>query len=163
AGVTLAAARTALAELTRASLLTEDAAGRFSCHDLLRAYAAEQAAEVLSAADRDLAGLRLLDYYGQTAHAATARLYPARGQAPLPPPPPPLAGVTAGEFAGAGSYEAALGWFGAEHRVLHNLVEQAAAQGHDEYCWKLAWDWAPLPKRRGELRELLAVQGTAVL
>src|SRR6202035_6108709 len=44
AAVTPAAARTALAELTRASLLTEDAAGRVGCHDLLRAYAAELAA-----------------------------------------------------------------------------------------------------------------------
>ena len=33
----------ALAELTRAHLLTEHAPGRYACHDLLRAYAAEQA------------------------------------------------------------------------------------------------------------------------
>jgi tetratricopeptide (TPR) repeat protein len=160
AGATLAAARTALAELTRASLLTEDAAGRFGCHDLLRAYAAELAADTLTAAERDLAGRRLLDHYVRTAHAAAARLYPARGEVPLPPP---VDGVTAEEFSGPGSYEAALGWFSAEHRVLHNVVEQAAAQGHDEYCWKLAWTWAPLLKRRGELRELLSVQSTAVL
>ena len=35
--------------------------------------------------------------------------------------------------------------------------------GQDEYCWKLAWYWAPLLKRRGRLDELLAVQRTAVL
>jgi DNA-binding SARP family transcriptional activator/tetratricopeptide (TPR) repeat protein len=160
AGVTPADARTALAELTRASLLTEDASGRFGCHDLLRAYAAELAADTLSPAERDLASRRLLDYYLRTAHAATARLYPARGHVPLPAP---LAGVTASEFSGPEAYEAALAWFGAEHRVLHNVLEQAAAQGYDEYCWKLAWNWAPRLKRRGELRELLTVQGTAVL
>jgi len=43
-GLSLPATRAALAELTRASLLTEDAAGRFGCHELLRAYAAERAA-----------------------------------------------------------------------------------------------------------------------
>ncbi|MGH3293213.1 MAG: BTAD domain-containing putative transcriptional regulator, partial [Trebonia sp.] len=58
AASTLAEARTALAELTRASLLTEDVAGRFGCHDLLRAYAAELAATTLDAEERDLASLR---------------------------------------------------------------------------------------------------------
>jgi hypothetical protein len=95
AATTLAGARTALAELTRASLLTEDAVGRFGCHDLLRAYAAELAAATLSAAERDLASRRVLDYYLRTAHAAAARLYPARGQVSLPAP---AGGVTAEEF-----------------------------------------------------------------
>ena len=54
-----AEARAALAELTRASLLTEDAAGRFGCHDLLRAYAAEQAADGERAAEREAARRRL--------------------------------------------------------------------------------------------------------
>ena len=160
AAVALAEARTALAELTRASLLTEDVAGRFGCHDLLRAYAAELAATTLDADERDLASLRVLDHYVRTAHAAAARLYPARGQVPLPAP---LDGVTAEEFSGPDAYDAALAWFAAEHRVLHNVIEQAAAQRQDEYCWKLAWDWAPLLKRRGRLHELLAVQRTAVL
>jgi DNA-binding SARP family transcriptional activator len=160
AGATPAAARTALAELTRASLLTEDAAGRFGCHDLLRAYAAELAAATMSDAERDLASQRLLDHYVRTAHAATARLYPARGEVP---PPPPVDGVAVEAFSGPDAYEAALAWFSAEYRVLHNVVEQAAAQGYDEYCWKLAWNWAPLLKRRGELHELLSVQSTAVL
>ena len=77
---TPAQARAALAELTRASLLTEDAAGRFGCHDLLRAYAAELAAATLSDAERDLARRRI------------ARPLPAdraRGRgAPLPGPRP---------------------------------------------------------------------------
>ena len=160
AAVTLASARTALAELTRASLLTEDAAGRFGCHDLLRAYAAELAAARLPAAERDLARRRALDFYVRTAHAATARLYPARGRVPLPAP---LAGVAAEEFSGPDAYEAALAWFEAEDRVLRNVIEQAAARREDEHCWKLAWYWAPLLIRRGRMHEALAVQGTAVL
>src|SRR6202035_4593365 len=55
AGLPAGEARGALAELTRASLLTEDAAGRLSCHDLLRAYAAEQAADGERAAEREAA------------------------------------------------------------------------------------------------------------
>ena len=160
AAVTPAAARTALAELTRASLLTEDAAGRFGCHDLLRAYAAELVAATLSAAERDLVRRRAFDHYLRSAHAAAGRLYPARGRVPLPAP---LDGVTAEEFSGQEAYDAALGWFGAEHDVLYNVVEQAAARRRDEYCWKLAWTWAPLLNRRGALHELLAVQRTAAL
>ena len=160
AAITLAEARIALAELARASLLTEDGAGRFGCHDLLRAYAAELAAATLSPAERDLARRRVLDHYLRTARAAAARLYPARGKVTLPAPPD---GVTAEEFTGAEAYEAALAWFGAEHRVLRNVIEQAAARRQDEHCWKLAWYWAPLLKRRGRLHEVLAVQETAAL
>jgi tetratricopeptide (TPR) repeat protein len=159
AAVTLAEARTALAELTRASLLTEDAAGRFGCHDLLRAYAAELAA-TLSSAERDLARRRVFDHYLRSAHAAAARLYPARGLVPLPEA---RDGVAAEEFSGHDAYDAALDWFGAEHDVLYTVIEQAAARRQDEYCWKLAWYWAPLLNRRGRLHELLAVQRTAAL
>jgi DNA-binding SARP family transcriptional activator/tetratricopeptide (TPR) repeat protein len=160
AAVTLAEARTALAELTRASLLTEDVAGRFGCHDLLRAYAAELAAGTLDAVECDWARRRVLDHYLRTAQAAVARLYPARGQVQLPGW---LVGVSAEEFAGAQAYDAAIAWFGAEHRVLRNVIEQAADQRYDEYCWKLAWCWAPLLYRRGRVHEVLAVLRTAVL
>jgi DNA-binding SARP family transcriptional activator/tetratricopeptide (TPR) repeat protein len=160
AATTRADARLALSELTRASLLTEDAAGRFSCHDLLLAYAAELATATLNEQERDLARRRALDHYLATASAATTRLFPARGQVSLPES---AAGVTPEEFTGPEAYEAALAWFGAEHRVLHNVIEQAALRRQDEHCWKLAWYWAPLLKRRGRLHEMLAIQETAVL
>ena len=160
AAVTLAAARASLAELTRVSLLTESPGGRFGCHDLLRAYTAELAAATLSIAECEQARRRVLDHYLWTAHAAMARLYPARGQVP---PPAPLDGVAAEEFCGQGAYEAALAWFDAEDRVLANVIEQAAAQRCDEHCWKLAWYWAPLLNRRGRTDELLTVARTAVL
>ena len=158
-GTRPARARAALTELTRASLLTEDAAGRFGCHDLLRAYAAEQAAATLSDAERDLARRRILDHYLRTAQAAAGRLYPGRGPLTLPDQPD---GVTSEEFDGDGAYDAALAWFTAENRVLHNVIKMAAAHGEDEYCWKLAWCWAPLLKRRGRLNAVLTVQRTAL-
>jgi DNA-binding SARP family transcriptional activator/tetratricopeptide (TPR) repeat protein len=160
AAVTLAEARAALAELTRASLLTESTAGRFGCHDLLRAYTAELAAARLAPAAVDQARRRVLDHYLGTAHAAMARLYPARGQVP---PPPPLDGVAAEEFCGQDGYDAALAWFDAEDRVLANVIEQAAAQRQDEHSWKLAWYWAPVLNRRGRSAELFGVTRTAVL
>ena len=160
AAVTLTEARAALAELTRASLLTESTAGRFGCHDLLRAYTAELAAATLDPEAGDQARRRVLDHYLRTAHAAMARLYPARGQVP---PPPPLDGVTAEDFCGQSGYDAALAWFDAEDRVLANVIEQAAAQRQDEHCWKLAWYWGPVLNRRGRTAELLAVARTAVL
>ena len=55
AGLPLEHARRALAELAQARLLTEQPADRFSCHDLLRAYAAEQAEACDTAAERGTA------------------------------------------------------------------------------------------------------------
>jgi DNA-binding SARP family transcriptional activator len=153
---TFAQARTALAELTRASLLTEGPVGRFGCHDLLRAYGAEQAATTLSEAERSATRLRITDHYLRSAHAAAALLYPARAPVPLPP----AANGVGGEAFDA--YDAALAWFVAEQRVLRNVLEHAEAQGLDEHCWKLSWYWAPLLKRRGRLHELHGLQCTAL-
>ena len=179
--VTPSQARAALAELVRASLLTEDAAGRFGCHDLLRAYAVELAARADSEADREAARHRMADHYLRTAHAAANRVFPARGQVPLPPAHP---GVTVEDFGSPAdtadmsraadgsrdeaesseqSYQAALGWFRAEQRVLRGVLELAVAHGLDEHCWKLAWYWAPKLKRRGQLHEVLAVQRIALV
>jgi DNA-binding SARP family transcriptional activator len=156
AGIPLAAARAALGELTRASLLAEDVAGRFGCHDLLRAYAAEQAAAIDSNEERDEARRRLLDHYLRTAGAGAARLYPAHGQVDLPPA---TRGVVPEEFT---TYEAVQAWFGAEHRTLHAVITMAAEQGLDDYCWKLAWYWAPLLKRRGQLSDAVAMLQSAL-
>ena len=156
AGLPAARARAALAELTRASLLIEDAAGRLSCHELLRTYAAEQAADVESAAERAAARGRLIDHYVRTARAASARLYPARAHVELPAALPDVAPE---EF---GSYEAALAWFSAEHRVLHAVIALAAESGLDCYCWTLAWYWSSILNRRRQLHELAALQRTAL-
>jgi DNA-binding SARP family transcriptional activator len=157
AGLPVGEARGALTELTRASLLTEDAAGRLSCHELLRAYAAEQAAEGDRPVERDAARRRLADHYVRTARAASERLYPARGHVELPPWPPDVAPE---KFA---SYEAALAWFDAEHRVLQEaIIAMAAEPGLEAYCWTLAWHWSPILKRRNQLQEVAALQRMAL-
>ena len=105
--------------------------------------------------------------------AAANRVFPARGQVPLPPV---RLGVTVEDFDGPaeaadpsdpfdsadGAYEAALAWFRAEQRVLRGVLELAVAHGLDEHCWKLAWYWAPKLKRRGQLHEVLTVQRMAL-
>ena len=156
AGLSAGQARGALAELTRASLLTEGPAGRFGCHELLRAYAAEQAEAGESEAGRAAARRRVVDYYVRTARAASRRLYPAHGHVEVPMA---LPDVSAQEFA---SYEGALAWFGAEHRVLNAVLAMAAGSDLDRYCWTLAWYWSPILKRRGYLREVEALMRTAL-
>ncbi len=93
AAVTLADARAALAELTRASLLTESPAGRFGCHDLLRAYTAELAAATLSDAESGQARRRVLDHYV---------LDRARGHGPPLPSARPGAAAPAARRGGGG-------------------------------------------------------------
>jgi DNA-binding SARP family transcriptional activator/tetratricopeptide (TPR) repeat protein len=156
AGVPAGQARVILAELTRASLLTEGPPGRFTFHDLLRVYAAECAASTPAGDERDQARLRLVDHYVRTASVGSRRVYPGRHRMELPPAPE---GVEPEEF---GSYEEVLDWFGAEHHVLRAIVALAAERGLDTYCWKLAWVWAPLLKRRGMLHEDVAVQRIAL-
>ena len=159
--------RAALAELARASLLTEDAAGRFGYHDLLRAYAAELSAATDSDQEREAARGRILDHYLRTAHGAGAVLFPARIRPPLPPPEPGVAAEgfeTAGAGdAGAAAYNAAQAWFRAEERVLRGVLELALAHESDEHCWKLAWLLAPELNRRGRMHEVLAVLRTALV
>jgi tetratricopeptide (TPR) repeat protein/DNA-binding XRE family transcriptional regulator len=76
-GTTTGQARKVLARLHRASLLDAAGPGRYGMHDLLRAYAREQAAA------RDIDGQcnqaleRLFDYYLAAAAAAMGLLFPA--------------------------------------------------------------------------------------
>lgn len=128
AGVSEPQARVALRDLTRASLLTEVAPGRFAFHDLLRAYAAEQATPPEAAA---LTTRRMLDHYLHTAHRAHGVLYPGReliGTGDL------AAGVTPEAFSGKAS---ALAWLEAEYQVLLKVTEAAARAGHDAHAWRL--------------------------
>ena len=65
-----------LRELTRCHLLAEPVLGRYAFHDLLRAYAAEQAAAMDDEMARRAALARALDHYLHTAHAAALLLNP---------------------------------------------------------------------------------------
>ena len=124
----ISAARGALAELVRASLVLEHTAGRFALHDLLRAYAAELCEED----ERRGAIRRAADHYVRATRAAMELAYPAEDDKPralaaaVSAPPEPLADRVH-----------ALAWLEAEHRVLLAMAAAAAGVGLDAHAWEL--------------------------
>jgi tetratricopeptide (TPR) repeat protein len=134
-GAPLRDARAAMGELARAHLVTEHVTGRFAAHDLLLAYAAEQAETAETSASRRAATRRVLDHYLHTARNGAQALgrLPLEAQVRLEPLP---VDVTAEELA---SPDAALHWFKAEQPVLTAVVAWSAANGFDACCWQLAW------------------------
>jgi len=150
-------ARTVLGELTARYLVEEHQPGRYAVHDLLHAYALEQAQTSESAAELDAATERLLDHYLRGMHAATTLIYPARYAVPLVPP---VAGVQAESFSSAAQ---ALAWCHAERTAARSLVTHAARHGgFSAYCWQLPWAMAPVLKRGAFLADYLATQRIAI-
>ncbi|MFV2126638.1 BTAD domain-containing putative transcriptional regulator [Micromonospora sp. LOL_013] len=156
AGVPVPAARRLLAELTRASLVTEHSPGRYVLHDLLRAYAAELADAREPAARRRAATGRLLDHLLHTAYAADRLLYPHRDPILLDCP---ADGVVVPALADGA---AAMRWLVAEHRVLVGAVDLAARDGWDRHAWELAWSLTSYVNLRALWHDQLTVQGAAL-
>ncbi|MFL6076850.1 MAG: BTAD domain-containing putative transcriptional regulator [Mycobacteriales bacterium] len=156
AGVLMADVRRPLAELVDAHLLAEHVPGRYTCHDLLRAYATELAHSQEADTERHAATHRMLDHYLHTAHTADALLTPQPNPIPLPP-----------RSAGAASekllnHQQALAWFTAEHHVLLAAIEQAAATGFDAHAWRLATTLTTFLDRQARWRPLADSQNTAL-
>ena len=149
-------ARRTLRMLTRAHLVTERASGRYACHDLLRAYAADQARIHDSEDDRRTATLRLLDHYLHTAADAAFILYDGHERVTLATPRP---GAIPARHA---DYEQAMAWYEAEHEVLLASITLAAESGFGRHAWQLAWALFPFFGRRGRYQECAATQRTAL-
>jgi tetratricopeptide (TPR) repeat protein len=149
-------ARQVLRELCHAHLISESFPGRYSFHDLLRAYAAERAAACDSAADRQDATQRMLDYYLHTAHAAALLLTPARRPLTLPSPQD---GVVPD---GLADTEQALAWFEAEYRYALAASGRAAEEGCDAHAWQIPWALSRFFDRRGLWREWAASERVAL-
>ena len=133
AGVPLDEARRRLGVLTRAHLLVEYTPGRYTSHDLLRAYAAELTEAADSERERRAAIGRLLDHYLHTAAAAALLLHPTRRWVSLATPQP---GVTPERIGDMGQ---ALIWFAAERRALVASARLAAEIGFDTHAWQIPW------------------------
>ena len=131
AGIPAGQARTLLAELARAHLLTERSPGRYAFHDLLRAYATEQAHAHEDDDARRAAIHRMLDHYLHTADAAAAYLNSSRDPVVAMPA---RQGVTCHDVA---DYQQALAWFTAERPVILAAIAQAPAS-FGTYTWQLA-------------------------
>src|SRR6202035_5474965 len=125
--------RPLLTELTDAHLIEEHVPRRYSFHDLLRAYAREQALSSGDGDERQAALRRMFDHYLHTGHAAAMQLNPHRQPITLDPAQP---GVALGHTA---DREEALDWFAAERPGLIAASAWACENGFSTHAWKLAW------------------------
>ena len=132
AGVTVTEAEGDLDELERVHLMTQPEPSQYACHDVVRAFAAELAADD-DAADEDGVRLRLFDHYRQSAYRAMLTLRSNRSPVTFPAP---LPGVT---VTGFGTAEDASGWFASLYPVLRVLLEQTVEHNLPEYTWEFAW------------------------
>jgi DNA-binding SARP family transcriptional activator/tetratricopeptide (TPR) repeat protein len=145
-----------LTELAAAHLAAELAPGRYSLHDLLRDYAAEQAEQRCGVAERGDAQRRVLDHYLRTAHAAAFRLDPNRDPITLPAA---VSGVTPEQVR---DLPAATGWLGAEYPVLLATVDLAVEMDADVHVWQLTWALMDYFNRSGHWHDQAATFETAV-
>jgi DNA-binding XRE family transcriptional regulator/tetratricopeptide (TPR) repeat protein len=145
-----------LCELTRGCLLTEHVPGRYSFHDLLRAYAGDLARDSDSDAERAAAIGRVLDHYLHTASSAVFLLNPSYEQISVAPARP---GVALGR---AADDKEALAWFQAEHQVLVAAVALADSSGFDRHAWQLPWAMTAFMEIRGRYLDWAATTRMAV-
>jgi DNA-binding SARP family transcriptional activator len=151
AGISPPQARSALQELTAASLVAEYSPGRYLLHDLLRCYAAELAC-LAEGDDRRAASGRALDHYLHTANGLLAGSWRALVLAA------PQPGVTPEALAGHDE----LAWFEAEYKILMRLAGRAAATGFGAHAWQLPWTMTGFLDRRGYWHDWAAAQQTGL-
>jgi DNA-binding SARP family transcriptional activator/tetratricopeptide (TPR) repeat protein/DNA-binding XRE family transcriptional regulator len=156
AAITPSQARSLLAQLTHAHLITEHTPGRYTLHDLLHAYATEQTLAHDSVDDRRAASHRMLDHYLHTADAADRLLAPSRDLITLAPPQP---GVVPEHPT---DHQQALTWFTAEHTVLLAAVQHADESGFDTHTWQLARALTTFLFRQGHWHDQAAVGRAAM-
>jgi tetratricopeptide (TPR) repeat protein len=154
-GCDLATAYRILGVLARAHLVEETRPGRFGMHDLLRAYAAERAAEC-AGPDRQAALTRLLDYYAYTATNATDAAFPNSRQRRLPVtlPATPTPHIT--------DAADARDWLDSERQNLLSAAATAAAEGRASHTSRLAGALAPYLDARAHYEQALTLHGLAV-
>ena len=140
-------------------LLAEHKPGRYAFHDLLRAYAAEQASDCETEADRRLAIGRLLDHYLHTASTAGALLF---GSYDLPQPAPSRLADTAVSPERPASRQDAIAWFDAELQALSAATALAESSGLDEYAWQLPCTMTEYFRVTGSGREWARLNETAL-
>jgi tetratricopeptide (TPR) repeat protein/transcriptional regulator with XRE-family HTH domain len=122
-GLPLAEATELLDRLHGEGLLTETSYRRYGMHDLIRRFAADRAAQIMTAAQRTAAAARLADYLQYAAGMANDLVRPLDRGARMP-----VAVPAAGPA--LDSDEKALAWLRAERPVLLALLDQATAAGN---------------------------------
>jgi tetratricopeptide (TPR) repeat protein len=140
AELTLGRARQLLDDLVGAHLLEQTAPDRYQFHDLLRAYATDQAHTEESPVRREASLKRVLDWYLHTADSAQTWISPGEARLSLAAAAssvPPLVFT---------DFNAAVDWSEREHPTFPHLVRAATAAGLDAYTWRTAIaQWNVLP------------------
>jgi DNA-binding SARP family transcriptional activator/tetratricopeptide (TPR) repeat protein len=157
AALPLRDARRALSELARGHLLAEPLPGRYACHDLLRAYAAERAGAVDGDDGRRAAIHRMLDHYLHTACAADRLLNPHR-HATISPASP-RAGVLPEDLA---DQDQAQSWFATERQALLAAMAHASSTGFDMHAWQIPWALRTFLDRQGHWHDLATAHRVAL-
>lgn len=148
--------RNLLTELTRADLVKQHIPGRYQFHDLLRAYATEQATTEEPEQQRRAVIHRMLDYYLHTSFAAEQHLNPERESITLHAPQP---GTILYQIA---DRKQALEWFTAEHTTLLAVIDHASIHGFHTHAWQLPWTLANFLHWQGHWHDYVATQQTAI-
>ncbi|MCG5221018.1 BTAD domain-containing putative transcriptional regulator [Streptosporangium soli] len=150
---TITRALTLLDRLLEVHLLQEPVPGRYRFHDLIRAHAAEKAAEEEPESDRRTALTRLLDHYSQAASAAMDRLYPYEADAR---PRPPTGTTSMPDPATATT------WLDAELANLLALAQYAAEHGFPEHIQHLSVTLHRCLRTRGRYAEAETLHARAL-
>jgi hypothetical protein len=145
-----------LTELARAHLVAEQRPGRFTFHDLLRAYATELAHAYDEEDARHAAVRRMLDFYLHSSMNANWQLDPSRE------PVTPIAMSDGARHDTFGTIEEAMAWFEAEHMALMAAVRQAESGGFDEHVWQLAWAVSTYNDRLGHWIDQITIMRMAL-
>ncbi|MFI6098973.1 BTAD domain-containing putative transcriptional regulator [Lentzea sp. NPDC051213] len=152
AGLSADETRECLRELVRANLLVEHVPGRFTCHDLLRVYAADRAAAEEPSQARDEAVERMFDHYLHTLIHIDVEFNGRERWLDLMPRPAPH--VASESFV---ERDAADEWFQAERAVLRAVLAQSDHHRFDRHTWQLTWFGFDLIDRDGRWQDWLAV------
>jgi tetratricopeptide (TPR) repeat protein len=155
-GATTAETRGLLSELAQAHLLAEHSNGRYTMHDLLRAYAVEQARDTDEEATHRVAVRRLLEHYLHSAHAAAILLYPPGSPLRLEPQSTDVTLVGHADTGQANS------WFTAERPALLAAVQDMRTAGLDEWTGPLAWAFGIFLDRNGHWTDQITVNEAAL-
>ncbi len=123
AGTSTAATRLALDELLGAHLITEVAADRYGCHDLVRLFAQQRATMDDPAPNRDETLTRALDWYLAMAYAANQLIDPGRDRVT------PVLEYPPGELPFPADRPAALAFLDTERENLPLVIRHAAEHG----------------------------------
>jgi tetratricopeptide (TPR) repeat protein len=132
AGCDLPAVQVLLDRLCREHLLQQDVPGRYTLHDLVRAYAAGRAGDHDPPPERRAALTRLFDFYLATAAAAMDTLHPAEANRR---PRTDRAGTPMPELTGL---DPARAWLDTERSTLVAVAAYTAAHGWPDHTARLS-------------------------